>query len=172
MSEEILDIVDEMDLVIGSATRGEVHSSGLLHRSAHLLVFDGNGMVMLQKRSMVKDTFPGTWDSSVSGHVDSGEEYDDCIIRETMEEIGFSLSMVPEKMFKIDACEETGNEFSWVYRIFCKGPFMPNEEEISELKWFSFNDVNRALSANSEFFSPAFSLIWKIMQDNRHLESS
>ena len=32
MSEEILDIVDEMDLVIGSATRGEVHSSGLLHR--------------------------------------------------------------------------------------------------------------------------------------------
>ena len=47
MSEEILDIVDEMDLVIGSATRGEVHSSGLLHRSAHLLVFDGNGMVIL-----------------------------------------------------------------------------------------------------------------------------
>ena len=47
MSEEILDIVDEMDLVIGSATRGEVHSSGLLHRSAHLLVFDGNGLSLI-----------------------------------------------------------------------------------------------------------------------------
>ena len=37
---------------------------------------------------MTKDTFPGAWDSSSSGHVDSGEDYDDCAVRELREELG------------------------------------------------------------------------------------
>ena len=69
---EIFDIVDVEDKVIGRASREEVHRQGFLHRSTHLLVFDDKGRVLLQKRSIEKDTFPGKWDSSVSGHVDSG----------------------------------------------------------------------------------------------------
>ena len=59
MVEEIFDIVDESDAVVGSASRREVHRSGHLHRSTHLLVFDSRGRVLLQKRSSEKDTFPG-----------------------------------------------------------------------------------------------------------------
>ncbi|MEK9738209.1 MAG: NUDIX domain-containing protein [Euryarchaeota archaeon] len=70
---EIFDIVNDSDKVIGSASRNEVHNRGLKHRSVHLLIFNKRGAVLLQKRSMEKDTFPGVWDSSVSGHVDSGE---------------------------------------------------------------------------------------------------
>ena len=57
--EETFDVVDRSDTVIGRASREEVHRDGLLHRSAHLLVFDGSGRVLLQKRSMEKDRFPG-----------------------------------------------------------------------------------------------------------------
>ena len=53
---EIFDIVDECDEVIGSASREEVHRKGLKHRSVHL-VFNRKGEVLLQKRSMQKDTF-------------------------------------------------------------------------------------------------------------------
>ena len=56
--EETFDVVDRSDKVIGRASREEVHRDGLLHRSAHLLVFDGSGRVLLQKRSMGKDRFP------------------------------------------------------------------------------------------------------------------
>ena len=80
--EEMFDVVDSSDKVIGRASREEVHRKGLLHRSTHLLVFDESGRVLLQKRSMRKDWFPGRWDSSVSGHVDSGEHYDECVVRE------------------------------------------------------------------------------------------
>ena len=76
MSEEIFDVVNEQDQVVGQKPRSEVHRLGLLHRAAHILVFNCRGEVFLQKRSLTKDRQPGLWDSSASGHVDSGESYD------------------------------------------------------------------------------------------------
>ena len=35
------------------------------------------------------------WCSSVAGHLDSGETYDDCVVREAKEEIGLELNSVP-----------------------------------------------------------------------------
>jgi|TARA_B100000959_G_scaffold252673_1_gene282937 isopentenyl-diphosphate delta-isomerase type 1 len=170
MEEEFFDIVDEMDRVVDRAKREDVHRSGQLHRSTHLLVFDNSGRVLLQKRSPEKDTFPGRWDSSVSGHVDSGEGYDQCIVREAKEEIGIELTGRPEKLFKIDACEETAEEFTWVYRTLSDGPFLANEQEISEIRWFAIEEVDRQLVTRNESFSPAFALVWERMREDGHLE--
>src|SRR5882672_4757083 len=101
--DEIFDVVNERDEVIGQRTRGEVHRLGLLHRAVHVLVFNGRGELFLQKRSMQKDKFPGAWDSSASGHLDSGEDYDACAVRELREEIGLKVAQTPERLFKIDA---------------------------------------------------------------------
>ena len=161
MAEEIFDIVDNSDSVVGSASRDEIHRSSHLHRSTHLLLFDSDGRVLLQKRSSGKDRFPGRWDSSVSGHVDSGEGYDECVVREAFEEIGLDLGIVPERMFKIGACEETDNEFTWVYRHKSEGPFVVSEEEISEVRWFSGEEVDEMLLEDEEVFSPSFAIVWR-----------
>src|SRR6267154_5416763 len=102
MNEETFDIVNEHDEVVSRAPRREVHARGLLHRAVHVLVFNARGEVFLQKRSMTKDKSPGLWDSSASGHVDSGEDYDTCVVRELREEIGLSISQAPRRLFKID----------------------------------------------------------------------
>src|SRR5688572_8223773 len=107
MAEEIFDIVDEHDQVIGQKPRRLVHQEGDRHRAIHVLVFNRKGEVFLQKRSMSKDTFPGAWDSSASGHLDCGEDYDACAIRELREEIGLVISTCPERLFKISSCAET-----------------------------------------------------------------
>ena len=165
--EEWFDVVDRNDMVIGRANREQVHREGLLHRSAHLLVFDSSGRVLIQRRSMSKDRFPGRWGSSVSGHVDSGEHYDQCIVREAMEEIGIELEATPEKLFMIDACDETDHEFTWVYRTVSEGPFVPNEEEVAEIVWLTRNDVSRMMETDPERVSPSFALIWdKIREDS------
>ena len=169
---EIFDIVDEHDEVIGSASREEVHRKGLKHRSVHLLVFNRKGEVLLQKRSMQKDTFPDTWDSTVSGHVDSGEDYDQSVIRESIEEMGIEFDSVPEKMFKITACEETGQEFCWIYRHHHDGPCSPNEDEISEARWFSPEELENLPLQDSSIFSPAFSLIWRMLMRDSESDSS
>jgi 8-oxo-dGTP pyrophosphatase MutT (NUDIX family) len=95
MNEEIFDVVNERDEVIGQQPRGVVHRLGLLHRAVHVLVFNAAGQVFLQKRSMTKDRQPGLWDSSASGHVDAREDYDACAVRELHEEIGLQLSEAP-----------------------------------------------------------------------------
>ena len=81
---------------------------------------------------MKKDEAPGKWCSSVAGHLDSGETYDDCVVREAKEEIGLELNSVPSKLFKIDACEENGNEFTWTYQVTASGPFVFDICEVTE----------------------------------------
>ena len=105
MPEEIFDIVNERDEVVGQNTRREVHARGLWHRAVHVLVFNARGEVFLQKRSIKKDIAAGKWDSSASGHLDSGEDYDACAVREVREEIGLRLSEPPQRLIKIDACK-------------------------------------------------------------------
>jgi isopentenyl-diphosphate delta-isomerase type 1 len=164
VTQEIFDIVNERDEVIGRAPRSEVHARGLLHRAAHVLVFNTRGEVFLQKRSTLKDRQPGTWDSSASGHVDSGEAYDACALREVGEELGVKLSIAPERLFKLAACAATDQEFVWVYRARHEGPFTLPPEEIECGGWFAPAEVTRWVTERPQEFAPAFRLIWKMLQ--------
>ncbi len=168
-AEEIFDVVNERDEVIGQETRAEVHRKGLLHRAVHILVFNSEGRVFLQKRSQSKDTHPGRWDSSTSGHVDSGEDYDESAIRELGEEIGLFVSSAPERMFKIDACSETDQEFVWVYRAESDGPFRLHPEEIEEGDWFSLREISAWIHAKPEEIAPALGLLWRIADEKGYL---
>jgi isopentenyldiphosphate isomerase len=161
MSQEIFDVVNEFDEVIGSEPRSVVHARGLMHRAVHVLVFNARGEIFLQKRSMKKDRQPGVWDSSCSGHLDSGEKYDECAVRELHEEIGLSLACAPERLFKLGACEETDAEFLWVYRCESEGPFTLHPEEIDEGGWFAPAEVTRWMAGRPQDFASAFVFIWK-----------
>jgi isopentenyldiphosphate isomerase len=161
MAEELFDIVNERDEVIGRKPRSEVHRLGLLHRAAHVLVFNARGDIFLQKRSLKKDRQPGVWDSSASGHLDSGEDYDTAAVREVWEEIGLRLTSPPERLFKLPAGEETDAEHVWVYRVESEGPFELNPEELDGGAWFEPAEVTRLIEARPEAFASAFRTIWK-----------
>lgn len=167
MSEEIFDVVNDHDEVIGQRPRSEVHRLKLKHRAVHVLVFNSHGDLFLQKRSMKKDCFPGTWDSSASGHLDSGESYDACAIRELGEELGLIVSVVPERLFKVDACAGTGWEFVWIYRCQSEGPFALHPDEIECGDWFSPAGLTRRLVEQPGIFAGAVPLIWEQMRLRR-----
>jgi isopentenyl-diphosphate delta-isomerase type 1 len=158
--EELFDVVDEKDQVLGQRARREVHQLGLLHRAVHLLVFNARGEVFLQKRSLKKDCFPGTWDSSASGHLQPGETYDACVLREAQEELGLVLKDLPQALFKVAACAETGQEFVWVYRCQAEGPFQLDPEEIERGGWFSPEAVTAWIKEKPAEFASGFVLIW------------
>lgn len=160
MSEETLDVVNDRDEVIGRRTRGEVHRLGLMHRAVHVLVFNSRGQVFLQKRSLKKDRQPGLWDSSASGHVDSGESYDACAVRELREEIGLRLSAPPPRLFKLAASPQTDQEHVWVYRCEAEGPFTLAPDEIERGGWFAPAELTRWLAQRPQDFATALRLIW------------
>ena len=164
MSEEIFDVVNDRDEVIGQRPRSEIHRMKLNHRAVHVLVFNTRGELFLQKRSLKKDCFPGAWDSSASGHLNSGESYDACAVREVREEIGLQLAGPPERLFKVQACPETGHEFVWVYRWTAEGPFTLHPDEIERGDWFAPAALKRWLEEKPGEFATGFVMIWKEMQ--------
>jgi isopentenyldiphosphate isomerase len=161
MSEEIFDVVNERDEVIGRNTRNEVHRLGLQHRAVHVLVFNSKGQVFLQKRSMKKDRQPGLWDSSASGHLDCGEDYDACAVRELGEELGLQLNKCPPRLFKIAASAETDQEHVWIYRCEAEGPFQLHPEEIECGRWLAPEEVTRWIAERPQDFASAFRLLWQ-----------
>lgn len=164
-TEEWFDVVNERDEVIRQATRREVHATGLWHRAVHVLVFDASGRVFLQKRSMTKDLSPGLWDSSCSGHLDTGEAYDAAAIRELSEEIGVRLppGEGPTRWFRVEACEPTGWEFVWVYRLRYDGVMTLEPTEIQYGEWVAPSEVSARLAARPDAFCPSFKLLWPMV---------
>jgi isopentenyldiphosphate isomerase len=160
MNDEMFDVVNERDEVIGRRPRSEVHRLGLMHRAVHLLVFNARGQVFLQKRSMNKDRQPGLWDSSASGHVDSGEDYEACAVREAREEIGLILAAPPRRLFKLGPSAETDQEHVWVYHCEAEGPFTLNPEEIEKGGWFTPEEVECWLRERPQEFASALRAIW------------
>ena len=161
MSGEIFDVVNDHDEIVDRLPRSEVHRLGLKHRAVHVLIFNSRGELFLQKRSMKKDCFPGVWDSSASGHLNVGEEYDACALREVQEELGFILPCVPVRLFKIDACPETGQEFVWIYRCEAEGPFSLHPEEIETGAWFSPESINDWMLERPHEFASGLIRIWR-----------
>ena len=160
VSQELLDVVDAHDRVVGVRTRGEIHRLGLMHRSVHILDINRNDELFLQKRSMSKDNNPGLWDSSAAGHLDSGEDYSGCAIRELAEELGVAVAAPLETLFCLLASEHTGMEHCTVHRCVNDGPFQLQEEEIDEGMWVGCSEMDRRVSEQDPSLTSILRLIW------------
>jgi isopentenyl-diphosphate delta-isomerase type 1 len=159
--EEWFDVVDERDVVVGRDRRREVHRMGLRHRATHVLVFNGRGELFLQQRSLAKDMWPGVWDSSASGHLDAGEDYDACASRELGEELGLNGDVTPVRWFRLEASPATGMEFCWVYRLRHEGPFVLQPSEVRGGGWFTRARVDSWMASSPSDFASAFREIWR-----------
>lgn len=89
---EWFDIVDENGEPEGEiVSREAAHFFGIRHRTSHVWVlrqWEGRVQVLLQKRSEVKDSFPGCYDISSAGHIPAGQGYMESALRELEEELG------------------------------------------------------------------------------------
>src|SRR5215207_3659549 len=160
--DELFDIVDENDQPVGTMPRREVHRLKQRHRAVHLLVVNRARQIFLHKRSMKKDLFPGVWDSSAAGHVGAGEDYDGTAVRELAEELGCRPEKPPQPLFRIEAREETGQEFVWVYRVDAEGPFILQADEIERGDWFAPAEVDRWLAERPHEIAPALLYLWPL----------
>ena len=162
MPDELFDVVDAEDRVIGQAPRREVHARRLNHRATHVLVHDADGRVFLQRRSLTKDTFPGCWDSSCSGHLDAGEDYATAARRELGEELGWHDTRLPLRpLLKLSTSPATGYEFIQIYALGpVAGPFMLHPEEISEGRWLAPAEIMAWVGREPEAFASAARSLW------------
>lgn len=144
---ELFVVVDLDDNVIGHKTRHECHhDKTIIHRAVELFIFDFKGRILLQKRSMAKDTQPGYWSTSVGGHVGKDESYEVAMRREVKEELGIEIPVKYTSKRVVYFPDETEMEALFIANF--DGPFHPHPHEIDEVKFFDKREIVFGVATN------------------------
>jgi len=143
--EELHDIVDMEDKIIGTATRKEfLQNPKLMRRSAHIWLKNSKGLWWMQQRSKTKDLQPLHWQSACSGFIRAGAKTRHQILkdaqRELKEELGINtllklIKSIPMPYLSI------GQIMVYWYMGEHNGPFKINREEIRDFKTFELKKV-------------------------------
>ncbi len=162
---EILDVVDDSGKPTGQTIeRGEAHREGVQHRTAHVWIArkrNGKIQLLLQKRCMQKDSFPGCYDISSAGHIPAGADYVASAIRELNEELGVKIK--PEELVDCGQLKnQVDTEFHkipyhdhQVCRVFLlwldkeEEAFKIQEEEIDSVRWMDYAQCRGMVAADT-----------------------
>lgn len=160
MPDELFDVVNEEDIVIGQEMRSIVHQRGLWHRGVHVLLFTNEGKLLVQQRSKDRVHSPSTLDCSVSEHVKAGEEYYSAAMRGLMEELGVTgVEVKPLIKFKMNY-GPNDNEISELYQ----GGVNPatikfDPVEIERVDYYSISELQKLMECGESIFSYWFEQI-------------
>lgn len=161
---ELLATVDCHDQPLDPVDRATIHRENLLHRAVHIFILNRHGELLLQKRSYRKDKFPRRWDSSAAGHVNAGESYRDCAMRELKEELGITAGLAD--LGRIPASEVTGHEFIEIYTGIHDGPFSWNQHEIETGGFFELDMIDVWIRQRPEDFASGFVECYRYVRES------
>lgn len=139
--EELADLVDLEDRVVGQAPRSVIRARNLLHRGVGILCRNSRGEVYVHRRTPTKDVFPHLYDMLVGGMVASGESYEAAAAREVAEELGIA-GVTPEFLFAY--LYRGPRNYAWVhvFRVLWDGPIVHQESEIEWGAWMPEEDLD------------------------------
>ncbi len=134
-------LVDKDDQVLGSITRDQAHSDKTkIHRCVQIVITNHLDQILLQKRSMSKDTYPGYWTLSAAGHVEYGQTYLQAAKRELFEEVGIKTRLTFIIKYLLEMPSETEIEALYTGKV-TKLDTTLDAHEISQVKWVKKKDL-------------------------------
>ncbi|MDB4108617.1 NUDIX domain-containing protein [Flavobacteriaceae bacterium] len=149
--DEYLDIWDPDGKPTGkTCLKDEAHQKGWFHPTVHVWFYTSTPALLLQKRSLTKETYPGFWDVSVAGHVSAGESIIEGVIREVKEEIG--LDILEKDLIPLDVRKNTNRfdngiidcEFQHVFLAKLEATvsqLTTQATEVDDVRLFSFDEL-------------------------------
>lgn len=168
---EWLVLVDDSDNELGLDTRENCHKGmGRRHRAFVVFLFDKEGRMLLQRRSMKKKLWPAFWDLSVTSHVYKGETYEGAGIRRSKQELGVEVKKLDRKLDYTyfakfgDYCE---NEFCVLLTGELRGSAKPNPDEIMETKFVTMEELRKDMSKNPDQYTPWFKIAFEMYKEPR-----
>ena len=142
--------------------RARAHAEGVLHGASHVFICrkrNGEIEMLLQRRALCKDSFPGCLDISSAGHIERGSDFLETALKEMSEELGLSIS--PDDLTELltqtvdiqsvfHGKPFIDREINRVYLYVPEGEpaFRIQEEELSETVWMNLNTVLARVRAN------------------------
>lgn len=146
------------------AERSIIHSKGLWHRTVHVWIRNRAGELLLQKRSLNKETHPGLWDISSAGHLSAGDSSSEGAVREVREELGIIIDAKKlQYLFSLKQHWETPdgsiieNEIKDVYLYTTPVEIEDiriDSKEVSDICSFNVENLKNQLLTNKDQFVP------------------
>ena len=166
--EEMFDVCDEYGIPTGeTVSRSVAHRDGIPHRTAHVWIIRKTAAgydILLQKRSMEKDSFPGLYDTSSAGHIPAGEEPLPSALRELKEELGIearpeelafagTFHIRYEKVFHGGLFRDNETASVFVYQGTVDAEALTlQESEVESVAWFDLETVYTEIQTSRDRF--------------------
>ena len=163
MEEQVV-LVSEKDEILGVMDKMQAHENGILHRAFSVFLFNDKGEMLLQKRAADKYHSPNQWTNAVCSHPRMGETYMEAAQRRLKEELGIETPITYRFnfLYKADVGQNLWeHELDHVFTGNFEGEFKLNEEEVSEVRYISIDELDKEISANPENFTEWFKIILK-----------
>lgn len=154
-STVLVELVDSDGTPCGSTDVIDAHTHGKRHRAYSVMLFDGRGKVLIQKRAAHKTSLAGIWGPSCCGHPAPGQDVVAQARLRCYEELGIS-GVEPRDVGSISyhltdptsTYEEA--EYAHVLIAFYNGTPNPNRDEIDEIRWIPVDELVRELEEPSD----------------------
>jgi isopentenyldiphosphate isomerase len=153
-------VVDQENRFVRWTSRAEIHAARLAHRSVQVMLFDSRGRLVLQRRAETKQTYPGCWDLSASGHVEEPDYpdpsrpddaldaiYDAVAHRELEEELGVRAALT--RLGAFAPLEGVHYEHFVLYRGASDGPYLAQAEEVAAIRAFTPAEYDALLASGA-----------------------
>ena len=159
--EEVV-LLNEAGVAIGTALKHEVHHRQTpLHLAFSCYVIDDAGRLLVTRRALGKQAWPGVWTNSFCGHPSPGEEMPDAVRRRARQELSIELEdlalVLPDFRYRaLDASGIVENEICPVFRATIVGDPRPDQNEVCEYVWAEPGRIHAAAQLTPWAFSPWF----------------
>lgn len=163
MEEEMVDVVDLSDSIIGALPRGLLKGAAANYRVVHVFVLNRRGELLLQKLAPGKGDGVAEWGSSVAGHVQSGESYEIAARREFREELGVRLQHMTE-IGKTWLDSDGRRKFIGVYFARAEGPFRADPAEAVRLDFVSPVAIRKWMQTSPSSFTSTFHRVFPMVE--------
>jgi len=158
----VVELVDPTGAPIGACSVAEAHTPpGRLHRAFSVLLLDGSGRVLLQRRALTKSRFAGRWTNTCCSHPAPGEDLFYSARRRLDEELGLRVdagSLREMGWFTYRAADpESGtveHEFDHVLVGTHDAEPVPLESEVDSWRWVEPARLRDELAAAPQLHSP------------------
>ncbi len=155
-SEEQIILVDEDDRELGLAPKLEAHVKGLRHRAISVVIVDGRGRMLLQRRALGKYHSGGLWTNACCTHPRAGEEVAAAARRRLAEELGVDCEL--KFALRTHYRAEVGNgliedEIVHLFLGAYDGAVRPDLAEVAAFDWVSRADLRARIAARAEAYT-------------------
>lgn len=141
--DDLVDIVDAEDVVVGRATRADTRRAHLRHRAVYVVVRTSDDGIVVHRRAGWKDVYPGRWDLCFGGVLNAGEDWDAAAARELAEEAGIAAELRPVHAGTFD--DGSLAVVGRVYEAVHDGPYPCPDGEVTEVRVVARDDLGRFL---------------------------